>query len=210
MRNKIIGTICLALGIIIIVSTSTSFAFFTATTDGTGDNITGTIANFDINLELEELYTTNKLVPLEDDLITTAVNNNCIDKHGYKVCALYKITLTNSGDPQILNGYITTSEETTYITDHLKAQLFSSDLTRTISNPLTITDNEEINTEEKRYFHIDETNLYSIDVTNNETLYLALWLTETNTQQDEDYDKKYFGKVAFESTTGDIISASFK
>ena len=43
MENKIIGTVCLILGIIIIVSTGTSFAYFSATASSTGDDISGTI-----------------------------------------------------------------------------------------------------------------------------------------------------------------------
>lgn len=209
MRNKIIGTVCLVLGIVVIVSTGTSFAYFNTSANPSGDDITGTTMNFDVDLKVEEIYSANQLVPLEDNLIQVAVNNKCVDSHGYEVCALYKITLTNNGDPQILNGHITSAEDTTYITNHLKGQLFNENLTNTISKMLTITDEDQINTENKRYFHIDDTNLYTTEVTTTETLYLAIWLTETHTYQNDDYDKDYFGKIAFESINGEMVSSTF-
>lgn len=210
MRDKIIGTVCLVLGIIVIVSTGTSFAYFNTSVNGSGDDITGTTMDFDVDLKVSPIYSGEKLVPLEDNLINVAVNNKCIDSYGYNVCSLYQITLTNNGDPQILNGYIVSSDGTNYITDHVKGQLFSSDLTRSISNVLTLTDEEQTNTVDKRYFHIDNTNLYSIEVTSTETLYLALWLTETHDYQSDDYNKDYFGNISFESISGEVISATFK
>lgn len=211
MKDKIIGTICLVLGIIVIVSTGTSFAYFTASAEGNEKDITGTTINFDVDLTVEPIYSADQLVPLENELISDAVNNNCVDQSNFKyqVCSLYKITLTNNGDAQILNGHITSSEGTNYITDHLKGQLFNSDLTETISGVLTLTDNEQINTEDKRYFHIDDKNLYSTELTTTKTLYLAIWLTETHDYQDDDYDKDFVGKIAFESINGEMVSATF-
>ena len=65
-------------------------------------NITGE-ATGGINTELllEKIYHASKLVPLNDDLIKTAISkstNKCIDKSGYEVCSLYKITLENKID----------------------------------------------------------------------------------------------------------------
>lgn len=209
MRDKIIGTVCLVLGIIVIVSTGTSFAYFTASSNSSEDDITGTIVNFDVDLTLDKTYEATQLVPLDDNLILEALNNNCKDSYGYEVCSLYKITLTNNGDPQILNAHITSKGETTYITNHLKGQLFSSDLKSSISNVLTLTDNEVTNTENQRYFHTNDTNLYSIELTTTETLYLAIWLTETHDYQNDDYKKDYYGSIAFESIGGKQVTATF-
>lgn len=211
MRDKIIGTICLILGIVVIVSTGTSFAYFTVSTNTSGDEISGTTAKFDIDLGIEEIYGASQLVPLEDTLIVEAVNNNCVDKskYAYQVCSLYKITLTNNGDAQILNGYITAEQGTNYITNHLKGQLFNNTLTETISGILTLTDEGTTNTEDKKYFKIDETNLFTTKVLSKETLYLAVWLTETHDFQNEDYSKTFNGKIAFEGLGGGNISAKF-
>lgn len=209
MRNKIIGTVCLVLGIVVIVSTGTSFAYFNTYVSQTGDDITGTTMNFDVNLTLEETYVASNLVPLEDDLILIAINNNCKDSHGYEVCSLYKLTLTNNGDPQILNAHVTANDGTTYITENLKGQLINSNLNMTISNPLILTDKDETNIEDKRYFHIDNTKLYTTEITNTETMYLVVWLTETHDYQNDDYNKDYFGSIAFESISGEKATAKF-
>lgn len=203
MRNKLIGTICLALGIIVIVTTSTSFAYFAASVENDED-ILGSTKEISVNLELEEIYKSEQLIPLEDSKITTAISHNCVDSKGYQVCSLYKITLTNAGEPLVLNGYITSSETTNYTTDHLKGQLFSTDLTTSISTVTTLT-----NTTGKQYFKIDETNLYSIEIQNTSTMYLVIWLTETGTYQNEDYDKDYVGRIAFESIGGGEVTSTF-
>lgn len=209
MREKIIGTICLVLGIIVIVSTGTSFAYFSANVNNTGDDISGSSVDFDVDLLVEETYRAEQLIPLEDNLILKAVNNNCRDYRGYQVCALYKITLTNNGEPQILNAYVEASEGTNYITDHLKGQLFSDDLKNKVSNVLTLTDTDNTELESRRYFYIDDINLYSTEINNSNVLYLALWLTETGTYQDDDYNKEYYGNITFESINGSKIFAEF-
>lgn len=203
MRNKLIGSLCLVMGIIVIVTTSTSFAYFSASVDGTGD-ISGETLNFSVNLKVEEIYKTEQLIPIDDSIIPIAINNNCVDSKGYDVCSLYKITLTNTENPIVLNGHITSVEGTSYTTDHLKGQLFSSNLTTSISTVTTLT-----NTSGKQYFKVDGTNLYSIEVQNTNTLYLAIWLTETGDYQDEDYNKNFVGKISFESIGGGQISATF-
>jgi len=203
MRNKLIGTICLALGIIVIVSTSTSFAYFSASIDGEGE-IKGETMKFSVDLDVEEIYKTDQLIPIDDSIIPIAINRNCVDSKGYNVCSLYKITLKNTGDPVILNGHITAGEGTNYTTDHLKGQLFSSNLTTSISTVTTLS-----NTTGKQYFKINETNLYSLEAENTNTLYLAIWLTETGDYQDEDYNKDFVGKISFESIGGGQISATF-
>ena len=207
MREKLIGTICLVLGITIIVTTGTSFAYFTTVADE-NQNITGEVADFGVSLSLDEIYVANRLIPLEDTDIIKAVNNTpskCIDNSGYEVCSLYKVTLTNSGEAQILNGFIQT-KNTEYITDNLKAQLLNSDLSGAVSNVLTLSRTLE----EKKYFQVDSTNLVSTQVNNTPvTYYLAIWLTETHDYQDDDYNKNFTGSIAFESVYGQTLTAEF-
>ena len=203
MKSKIIGTICLALGIIVIVTTGTSFAYFSSSVEGQG-SIAGSSLEANLNLTVTPIKETEQLIPLEDNYVGIAVKNNCIDSKGYEVCALYKITLQNSGDPIILNGYITEGEESTYTTNNLKGQLFNNELSMSMSNVTTLS-----NTEGKQYFKVDDTNFLSTEVTTTNTFYLAIWLTETHTYQDADYNKDFTGKIAFEAVGGGEISATF-
>lgn len=203
MKNKMVGTIGIILGIIVVITSSVTFAFFAVSLKN-DSKILGTTKKISVNLAMEEIYKSERLIPLDDAKIITAINNNCVDSRGYDVCSLYKITLTNNGEPLVLNGYITSSETTNYTTDHLKGQLFSSNLTTVLSTVTTLT-----NTTGKQYFKIDETNLYSTEIHNTIIVYLAIWLTETGTYQDEDYDKNYFGKIAFESVGGGEVISTF-
>lgn len=206
MRSKIIGTICLVLGIVIIVSTGTSFAYFTVTVSSNGEEITGATESFDVDLSIDTVYKATQLIPLDDTKITSAItktSDKCIDNKGYQVCSLYTITLTNNGEAQILNGYITT-ESTTYTSNHLKCQLFDTDY-NSVSDEVVIS----TNTTDKVYFKKD-TNNVATEINNTDvTYYLVVWLSEAGTTQNEDINKTFTGKVAFESLYGSEISATF-
>lgn len=202
MRCKIIGTIGLVLGIIIIVSTGTTFAYFSATASSGEGVIEGTTKEFNVELESRTILKAQQLVPLEDKKILSAVNSQCIDLKGYEVCSLYELTLTNTGEAKVLNGYISTTN-ITYITNNLRCQLFDSDY-NAVSDIITLSSNSD-----KFYFKSGE-NLISAAV-NNEPIvyYLAIWLTETGDYQDDDYAKEFSGKVYFESLNGGKVYADF-
>lgn len=206
MKNKIIGTVCLVLGIIIIVTTGTSFAYFSSTASSNGDAISGTTANFAVKLTSTIIHEATQLVPLSDDLIDEAITkstNKCIDIKGQEVCSLYNLKLTNAGDAQILNSYISTTS-TTYTTDNLKCQLFDSNY-----NPVSdiVTISKVVN--DRIYFKNGANNI-ATEINNKEvTYYLAIWLHETSGLQNADYSKTFSGEVVFESLNGDKISASF-
>lgn len=215
MKSKIFGTICLVLGIIVIVSTGTSYAYFSASANANGDVITGETMKFDVNLTTTLVYKATRIVPLADEFIEEAISKNtnkCIDNKGYEVCSLYTLTLTNSGDAQILNGYISTSEsERPYITDNLRCQLFDSNY-NAISDVTTLSkiagEGVYLNKTENEI-----TNNVALEVNNTTkketTYYLAIWLHETGLSQNDDYSKTFAGKIFFESINGNKISADF-
>ena len=204
MEKKIFGSICLVLGIAIIVSTGASFAYFSASASSEG-NISGTTVNFGINLNLTTIHQSINMIPLQDTLVATAISgtNKCIDTKGYEVCSLYKITLTNDGDPFVLNGYLKTSS-TTYTTGNLKYQIYDTNYTA-ISDVMT----PSLTTNEKVYFTKDS-NMVTTSMNHNDTeYYLVMWITETNTLQNADYSKSYTGLVGFETLSGERIEATF-
>ncbi|MGM9876452.1 MAG: hypothetical protein ACI310_04400 [Bacilli bacterium] len=204
MDKKIFGSICLVLGIAIIVSTGASFAYFNASTSNEG-NISGTTVNFDVNLNLTTIHQSTNMIPLQDTLVATAISgtNKCVDTKGYEVCSLYKITLTNDGDPFVLNGYLKTSS-TTYTTGNLKYQIYDTNY-NAISDVMT----PSLTTNEKVYFTKDS-NMVTTSMNHNDTeYYLVMWITETNTLQNADYSKNYTGLVGFETLSGERIEATF-
>lgn len=215
MKNKIFGTICLVLGIIVIVSTGTSYAYFSSSINTDGDNITGEVINFDVRLTATTIYKASRIIPLDDAHIEEAIKkdtNKCIDSKGYEVCSLYRLKIINDGDPHILNGYISTlSSARPYITDNLKCQLFDSKY-NPISDVTTLSKTVGENVYLKKTNN-NVTNNLAIEInetTKKETTYyLAIWLHETNELQNDDYSKTFSGKIFFESMYGNEISADF-
>ena len=204
MEKKIFGSICLVLGIAIIVSTGASFAYFSASTSSEG-NISGTTVNFGVNLNLTTIHQSTNMIPLQDTLVATAISgtNKCIDTKGYEVCSLYKITLTNSGDPFVLNGSLKTSS-TTYTTGNLKYQIYDINY-----NAISDVTAPSLTANEKVYFTKDS-NMVTTSMNHNDTeYYLVMWITETNTLQNADYSKSYTGLVGFETLSGERIEATF-
>ena len=213
MRCKLFSAICLVLGIIVIVSTGTSFAYFSAS--ASDENINGQTMNFDVDFTATPIYKASRIIPLADDYIDDAITkdtNKCIDNKGYEVCSLYSLTLTNNGDAQILNGYVSTSEsERPYITDNLRCQLFDSNY-NAISDITTISQIIGNGVYFKKTKN-DITNNVAIEINETtkkeSTFYLAIWLHDTGSLQNDDFSKTFIGKMFFESIYGDRISVDF-
>lgn len=205
MRKKILGSVCFVLAIIIIITTGTSFAYFSSSA-GSNNSITGKTMNFDVDLKLDTVYNATQLVPLSDDLVDATIkktSNKCIDSKGYQVCSLFKLTLTNNGDAQILNGYVST-DTTTYTTDNLKYQVFNSSYIP-VSDVMTVS-----RTITNKVYFKKSSNMVSTTINNTNVIYyLVIWLTETNGLQDDDYAKAFSGKVGFESVSGGNVSVKF-
>lgn len=203
MGKKIFGSICIVLGIAIIVSTGTTFAYFNTAISNEENNL-GTTANFNVNLNLTTIQQSTNMIPLQDTLIATAISgtNKCIDEKGYEVCSLYKITLTNNGDPFVLNGYLKTSD-TTYTTGNLKYQIYDTNYTA-ISDVIA----PSLTANNKVYFTKDS-NVLATSINHSDIeYYLVMWITETNTLQSADYSKSYTGLVGFEAISGERIEAT--
>ena len=203
MQKKLLGSICLVLGIVIFVTTGTTFAYLVASATSSEDAISGEIADFKVNLTLTEVYKSTNMVPLKDNLVKTAITNSskCRDKDNYEVCSLYKLKLTNTGQAFALNGYLKTSS-TTYTTGNLKYQIYD-----TSYNAITDVMTPSLTTDEKVYFSKNNTNVNTSINTSNIEYYLVMWISDTNSIQTSDHSKTYSGAVGFETTSGDRIEA---
>lgn len=202
-KKKILITI-FAVVVICIVIFGTTYAFLLVSNSSGG--IAGKTESFEVDLNVTDVYKASKMVPLEDNLVVSAIkksSNKCIDSKGYEVCSLYNLTLTNDGNNEILNGYVKTSSST-YETDNLKYQIYDTNY-NAISDVMTISRTKD----EMVYFDNSGTRV-SVNLGNTTTnYYLVVWLTETGSTQKIDYSKAFSGKIGFESSTGSIVEASF-
>ena len=177
MEKKIFGSVCLVLGIAILVTTGTSFAYFSASAVPDINTINGTTMNFGVDLEVTTIYKATQLIPVSDEYIDEAISketNKCIDSKGYQVCTLYNVLLTNSGEPTIINGYLKTID-TEYITDNLRCQLFDEDY-NAVSDVMIISKNPN----QEAYF-MNNNNMFNMTLGINveKKYYLVIWLYET-------------------------------
>jgi len=207
MEKKIFGSVCLVLGIAILVTTGTSFAYFSASSEPNSNTINGTTMNFDVKLDVTPIYKATQLIPITNEYVDEAISketNKCIDNKGYQVCSLYNVLITNSGEPTIINGYLKTVD-TEYITDNLRCQLFDENYSA-ISDVMIISKN--LNQE---VFFMNNSNMFNMTLGINEekNYYLVIWLYETGELQNDDYSKKFNGALGFENINGGKIEATF-
>ena len=209
--NNIILSIIIVL-LLVIAIVGATFAYFSASTIGNGDNISGQTSNFRVAINIETVKGGN-LIPVVDDLIDDTLNSDyvCEDARGYTLCDLYRIRLTNSGDPVTLMGTMKTIYSN-YESDNLKFQLFTlSGSTYTeISDMITI----DHDTNSQNSFVLEdiaiEFSLTDGNTTNQiSDYYLAIWLSDAEYNQLEDQDKVYEGNIMFTSDNGGVVTADF-
>lgn len=156
-------------------------------------------------LTVNTIKSSTNLVPLQDSKIKTAITKNtnkCIDKNNYEVCSLYTLVLSNTSASESLHGYLKTNT-TTYTTTNLKYQIFDS-------NYNAITDIMTISKNNNDYIYFKKgTTQTSITSTGTTTYYLAIWLSDTNSDQTPDYSKTFNGSIGFElvGTSSDRLEA---
>ena len=137
--------------------------------------------------------------------------SNREDARGYNLCDLYRIRLTNSGDPVTLMGTMKTIYSN-YESDNLKFQLFTlSGSTYTeISDMITI----DHDTNSQNSFVLEDIAI-GFSLTDGNTTnqisdyYLAIWLSDAEYNQLEDQDKVYEGNIMFTSDNGGVVTADF-
>lgn len=202
MKQKLFSSICFVLAIVIVVTTSTTFAYLIASSENTTD-VSGKTADFNVKLALTTVHKSTNMVPLKDSLVVTSIKNTnkCINKNNYEVCSLYKLTLSNTGSSFTLNGYLKTSS-TTYTTGNLKYQVYDTNY-----NAVTDVLTPSLTASQKVYFKKGSNNIETTINSTNVEYYLVMWITETNTMQTADYSKNYSGVVGFEAISGDVLEA---
>ena len=74
MKQKLFSSICLVLAIVIVVTTSTTFAYLIASSENTTD-VSGKTADFNVKLALTTVHKSTNMVPLKDSLVVTSIKN---------------------------------------------------------------------------------------------------------------------------------------
>ncbi len=113
---------------LIVAIIGASFAYFSAQAASAEGAVNLTAYEFNAGLSLREIYPTDaKLIPVNPSTVienATAPNNTnlayalnvakkCTDDAGYRICALYEITVTNGGATSLtLEGKIITNTNT--------------------------------------------------------------------------------------------------
>ena len=208
--NKVIIISLFVFGFIFLAIGAT-FAYFTATVSN--NNIGGSTLKFDAGISITPLQS-GLLIPLDDNLLDDTLNSNkvCIDINNNKICSLYQITLTNRSEAITMTGSLKTGS-TTYTTNNLKYQLFTlsgttytaaSDI-KTVPTTTNGTSNFTLNNSDVNI------NLSAGTTSSPSTVnyYLAIWLSDSGSNQITDVNKTYSGTVQFMSSGGNMISADF-
>lgn len=211
MRKKIEISIFAVLGIVVVTLLGITFAYFFAATSNSGNGIQGQTLDFSASLALTPIYRATNMVPLHNDLVTTAIgkaNNKCIDKNGRDVCSLYHVTLSNTGETVTLTPYITTTS-TTYTTTNLKCQLFSVTTSNGVTTYSEVSDILTISkTENGKVYFTNGGNNITVNISNNatQTFALVIWLMDTDNSQPEDYSRTFNGTITFEGGNGQVYA----
>ena len=208
--NKVIIISLFVFGAIFLAIGGT-FAYFAATMSNNA--IGGSTITFDAGITITPLQT-GHLIPLDDNLLDDTLNSNnvCIEINNNKICSLYQITLTNRSDAITMTGDLITTS-TTYTTNNLKYQLFTrSGNTYTAASDMKTV---PITANGTSTFTLNNSSM-SVNLSAGTTsspsstnYYLAIWLSDTSSNQPADIDKTYSGTVQFMSSDGGMISADF-
>lgn len=198
--------------IITVVVIGTTYAFFNA--QATSNNIVGSTYNSDFGIEVFEVQKSTSLIPLSDDLVTTAVSktdNKCLDNNGQEICSLYKLDVVNNGNAIELQGFIRTSTST-YTSNNLKYMVYTENggTYTPVTDSLVLTHNSG----DTVYFKKNNINYTTslLDGTTTPqkvTYYIVFWISEVNGDQNVDQSKTFDCKIGFESIYGDKLTSTF-
>lgn len=199
--------------VIIILVAGGTYAYFTASGSNSG-NIVGSTYTSDFGIEVYEVQKSTSLIPLNDDLVTTAVSkasDKCLDNDGQEICSLYKLDVVNNGVAIDLQGFIRTSTST-YTSSNLKYMVYTENggTYTPVTDALVLTHNSG----DTVYFKKNSTNYTTslLDGTTNPqkvTYYIVFWISEIEGEQNEDQSKTFDCKIGFESIYGDKLTSTF-
>ena len=197
----------MVIGIIILILSiaGSAYAYYSASASAT---ISGTAGGGNLTLKVDKLSTsaTKDLIPLDNttDMLTKAAkgygNNtnsydnskSCIDKNGYTVCQVYKITITNnSGVAIVLNGGVSLRGDNT---PNIECAVMNSSILVTNNSSC-----QGSSTLAKKY---------SLGVNSSKEYYILVYINNKEGIQTD--SGNFTGIVTFTSSDGAELKARFK
>lgn len=181
----------------------TTFSFFTSVVKSNEDVEVKT-ANFKLAVDVTPLYNEKKIIPTNDQDITKAFYNKCIDDNEYGACYAYDIVITSEGDTQnIIASFKTEQQEGI----------------KNLSYMVLDKDNKD---EKGEYIIYGKPSLaptleyekigdepIQLESGKTKNLILVIWLSNLEDQeQDDESDKWFKGHFLVNSTLGPKITGS--
>ena len=173
-----------------------TFSFFTATNGSGEDAVESKSTVVEVNLVTSPIYTVDSLIPLDDEDLEKAYENECIDKLGYGACYVYDVTLENINVPMTYEGTINFSLNNI---SNLKYVILDEDEVE-YSNRTLIQDG----------VNHSMGNSFSLSENDSKNFKLLIWLSNTkNTDQTaNDSNGNFSAIITFRSTAGSKIVGS--
>ncbi len=191
--------------VLLLAIAGSAYAYYSASATG---EIVGSAAGAGLELTIEKLSTSanDALIPLDNtaDMLSTAAkgygNNgstfdaskSCIDKNGYSVCQVYKITISNiSTVPVVLNGGVSLTGTNTPNIECSK-----------MDSSTSVTDNTSCIGGKTL------ANNYTLNAGSSNDYYVIVYIKNLDEEQEDIGD--FNGVIIFTSTQGSKIYAKFK
>ena len=191
----------LGVALLVVAVSGSAYAFFTA--QAQSDQFSGNTIDVKIGKPTVTLVVGDKakgLIPIHDgsvtghdtNQLTTAVSNTnkCVDKNGYTVCHVYKVTLSNTGSTATtVNTSITLNGSTNITWAKMTNQTTFGSLKGSDNSLSTGT---------------------ALGAKGTTDLYFVVYLKNTGADQTStDAGKTYTGTVTVVASTGNTIEAQF-
>ena len=203
--NKSIIYMISGIIVLLLAIAGSAYAYYSASATG---EIVGSAAGAGLELTIEKLSTSanDALIPLDNtvDMLSTAAkgygNNgstfdaskSCIDKNGYSVCQVYKITISNNSTvPVVLNGGVSLTGTNTPNIECSK-----------MDSSTSVTDNTSCIGGKTL------ANNYTLNAGSSNDYYVIVYIKNLDEEQEDIGD--FNGVIIFTSTQGSKIYAKFK
>lgn len=201
---------------LIVAIIGASFAYFSAQATSAEGAVNVTAYEFNAGLSLREIYPSDaKLIPVNPSTVienATAPNNTnlayalnvakkCTDDAGFKICALYEITITNGGATNLtLEGKIVTN--TNVAAERTGATAFTNLTYRPVTKSGDLyTIGGTATTLDQTVGGETATDTITVNANSSTTTYALIYLND-NGDQSAEMGATYTGQIVYTSTAG--------